>query len=96
MAWYYTPFQTQVISMLTTVVANQEKMMTGLTDLEAAVTKLEAEQVQILADIQTILSENAGDSDAAVAAVAARVNVVTAALVAGDPVPPLVPPTPAP
>lgn len=92
MPWYYSAFQTQVLANLATIISNQGKIMTGLTDLQANVAKLQAEELQIVADIQTILNQNAGDSDAAVEAVAQQIAAVTAALQAGDPVPPLAPP----
>lgn len=61
--------------------------MTGLDDLNAAVAALQAEELQIVTDIQTLLTQNEGDSDAAVEAISQQVAAVTAALKAGDPVP---------
>jgi fructose-bisphosphate aldolase class 1 len=90
------------------ILANTEKIVTGLDDLNQAIANLQAEELQIVADFQTLLTQNAGDSDAAVEAVSQQVAAVTAALQAGDPVPtltgsggsgttpPATPPTPAP
>jgi hypothetical protein len=66
--------------------------LTGLDDLNAAVSALQAEELQIVTDIQTLLTDNSGDSDAAVEAIAQQVQAVTAALKAGDPVPTVTPP----
>lgn len=87
--------QTKTLSAIqNTLATNQEKIMSGLDDLNAAAVALEAEQLQVLADFQTLLTQNQGDSDAAVEAIAQRINASVAAIQAGDPVPPVAPPAP--
>lgn len=65
--------------------------MAAIDDLTARVTELEAEELQIVQDIQTIIANGSGNSDATLEAVAARVSAVTDALRAGDPIPPVTP-----
>jgi peptidoglycan hydrolase CwlO-like protein len=80
-----------------TILKNQETLMSGLSDAQAAlaaqgtdITALLAEQNTFLTDIQNAVA--AGDSDAAVEAIAqqisannAQIESVTSALQAGDP-----------
>jgi uncharacterized coiled-coil protein SlyX len=84
-------FQDKVIEKLNKILVNQEKMMAAMDDLTARVTELEAEEVQIVTDIQTIIANSTGPAEATLEAVANRVNAVTDALKAGDPIPPVTP-----
>lgn len=68
----------------------QKIMATGLDNLQAADSALQAEVVQILTDIQTALTND--DPDAAVQAAADIVNKAVSDLQAGDPVQPPPPP----
>ena len=61
----------------------ERKLMSGLTDLQAAVAALTTEVGTILADIATALQND--DSDAAVEAASQIVTQATANLAAGDP-----------
>lgn len=83
-------FQDRVIGKLNQVLANQRYIMAAIDDLNTSVDKLVAEEVQILADIKTIIANSTGTSDATLAAVQARIDAVTSALQAGDPIPPVV------
>jgi hypothetical protein len=85
-------FKDNVLSMLRKILSNQEKIMSGLDDANAALGALQAEELQIVEDFQTLLTQNEGDPDAAVEAIANQVTAVTAALKAGDPVPTVTPP----
>lgn len=68
--------------------------MAAIDDLNASVTALQAEEIQILADIQTIIANSTGTPDATLEAVASQISAVTAALKNGDPIPaPVAPPT---
>lgn len=85
-------FKVIVINKLNQVLANQRIMMAAIDDLTARVTELEAEELQVVQDIQTIIANGTGTPDAILSAVADRVAAVTAALKAGDPIPPVVVP----
>ena len=85
-------FKAVVIQKLNKVLSNQGKIMAAIDDLTARVSELEAEEVQIVTDIQTIIANSAGTAEATLEAVADRVAAVTAALKAGDPIPPAVVP----
>lgn len=85
-------FKDNVLTLLRTIKTNTEIIMTGLDDANTAIANLQAEELQIVEDFQTLLTQNSGDSDAAVEAIAQHVNDVTAALKAGDPVPTIAPP----
>ena len=83
---------------LATIICNEERIMSGLTDLQAAVTAqgtaitaMQAEWTAFLADLTTALGNE--DSDAAVEAASqlvtqqtASITAQTAAMVAADPV----------
>jgi peptidoglycan hydrolase CwlO-like protein len=87
---------------------NQEKIVTGLTDLtndvatlQASIAALQTEQATLITDIQTALENS--DSDAAVeqiaqivATAAQNVASLTAAQQAADPETPTAPPAPDP
>lgn len=64
--------------------------MAAIDDLTARVTELEAEELQIVQDIQTIIANGSGPAEATLEAIADRVSAVTTALKAGDPIPPVV------
>ncbi len=64
--------------------ATLEKIMSGLTDLQAAVAALEAEQTVVVNELAT-LSAAAGDPDATVETLAQQVNASVAAIQAAIP-----------
>lgn len=74
----------EIIARLDRIESNQEKTVSGLTDLNANIAALQAEWTTFLADMTTALSNE--DSDAAVEAAAQLVAQQTAALQAADPV----------
>ena len=85
-------FKAVVIQKLNKVLSNQGKIMAAIDDANAAIAQLQAEELQIVTDFQTLLDANAGNSEAAIEAVANQISAVTAALKAGDPVPTVAPP----
>jgi hypothetical protein len=74
----------EIIARLDRIESNQEKTVSGLTDLNANIAALQAEWTTFLADMTTALSNE--DSDAAVEAAAQLVAQQTAALQSADPV----------
>jgi hypothetical protein len=65
------------------ILANQGVIMSGLTDLQAAIAALQQGILKILADIATALQND--DPDAAVEDASQLVTQATAQLAAGDP-----------
>jgi hypothetical protein len=85
------PASDKILAALSTILANQEKTMTALTDLQAADSALQAEVATFLADIAAKLSE----SDPDIESVVADINAQVASLQAADPnAAPVVTPTP--
>lgn len=68
---------------LARIETNQETEMSGLTDLQGAITAMQAEWTTFLADVTAALGNE--DSDAAVEAASQLVATQTAAMVAADP-----------
>lgn len=82
-------FLSTVLVLLAILIIKMEvDMGTGLTNLQEAITKLQAQQALTIAALQV-----GGDSDTAVQSAADAVNAVTAALATATPVAPT--PTPA-
>lgn len=69
---------TAIAAQLATIQAQQEKIMSGLTDLQAAVGTLAAAVTAEIAALQTA----AGDPDATVESLAQQINASSAALTA--------------
>ena len=69
---------------LDAIEATLEKIMSGLTDLQAAVAALQAEQTVVVNELAT-LSAAAGDPDATVETLAQQVNASVTAIQAAIP-----------
>ena len=69
---------------LTRIQTTQEKIMTALSDLQAADTALQAKVGTVLADFATALT-NAGTDPAAIEQVVTDMNAMSATLAAADP-----------
>ena len=63
---------------------NEEKIMSGLSDAQAAVASLQAEQAVVIAELQA-LQAAAGDPDATVETLAQQINASVAAFQAAIP-----------
>jgi len=76
----------QVIIRLDQLKQKEDITLSGLTDLQGAITAMQAEWTTFLADLTTALGNE--DSDAAVEAAAQLVEAQTAAMQAADPLAP--------
>lgn len=65
-------WKSTVIAKLNTILANQEKILSGMTDLQNADAALQAIVLKLLTDVQTALAND--DSDTAVEAASVIVN----------------------
>jgi hypothetical protein len=74
-----------VVGVFDTIIANEENIMSALTDLQAADASLQAEVATFLTDIATALQNAATANDPAIEQVVTDINNEVAALQQGDP-----------
>jgi hypothetical protein len=90
-------FRKTITEMLGKILQNQERIMTAITDLQAADQTLQSTVATVLADYATALTNAAGDP-AAIESVVTDMNNMVTQLNTADPAqapvtPPAVPPT---